>query len=327
MNKKTKIYVAGHRGMVGSAIIRALKHQGYVNIITRTHAELDLTNQAHVREFFLAEKPEYVYFAAAKVGGIHANNTFPAEFIYQNLMMEANVIHEAFSAGVKKLLFLGSSCIYPKFAVQPMAEDTLLTGTLESTNEPYAIAKIAGIKLCESYNRQYGASHGVDYRSVMPTNLYGPGDNYHPENSHVIPALIRRFHEAKQSALPSVTIWGTGTPRREFLFVDDMASASVHVMNLDKAVYDAQTSPMQSHINVGYGDDVTIRELAETIGEVVGYEGHIEFDSTKPDGTPRKLMNSGRLASLGWHATVDLKNGLVVAYNDFLANQNILRTH
>jgi|SRR5450830_35390 len=327
MNEQTKIYVAGHRGMVGSAIVRALKEQGHVNIVTRTHAELDLTNQAQVRGFFLTEKPEYVYLAAAKVGGIHANNTFPAEFIYQNLMMEANVIHEAFSAGVKKLLFLGSSCIYPKFATQPMAEDALLTGTLESTNEPYAIAKIAGIKLCESYNRQYGKSHCIDYRSVMPTNLYGPGDNYHPENSHVIPALIRRFHEAKQASLPIVTIWGTGTPRREFLFVDDMASASVHVMNLDKEIYDAQTSPMQSHINVGYGDDVTIRELAETIGQVVGYQGKIEFDSTKPDGTPRKLMNSGRLAALGWHANVELINGLVVAYNDFLANQNILRTH
>jgi len=327
MNEQAKIYVAGHRGMVGSAIIRALEKKGCFNIITRTHAELDLTNQAQVREFFLAERPEYVYLAAAKVGGIHANNTFPAEFIYQNLMIEANVIHEAFSAGVKKLLFLGSSCIYPKLAKQPMAEDALLTGTLEPTNEPYAIAKIAGIKLCESYNRQYGESHGIDYRSVMPTNLYGPGDNYHPENSHVIPALIRRFHEAKQSCLSNVTIWGTGTPRREFLFVDDMASASIYVMNLEKAVYDAKTSPMQSHINVGYGGDVTIRELAETIRDVVGYKGRVDFDPTKPDGTPRKLMNSARLESLGWHASVDLKTGLEFAYNDFLANQKILRTH
>ena len=327
MNEQAKIYVAGHRGMVGSAIVRTLKGLGYVNIVTRTHAELDLTNQLQVREFFLTEKPDYVYLAAAKVGGIHANNTFPAEFIYQNLMMEANVIHEAFSFGVKKLLFLGSSCIYPKLATQPMAEDALLTGTLEATNEPYAIAKIAGIKLCESYNRQYGASHGIDFRSVMPTNLYGPGDNYHPENSHVIPALIRRFHEAKQASSPCVTIWGTGTPRREFLFVDDMAAASVHVMNLAREIYDGQTSPMQSHINVGYGDDVTIRELAETIGDVVGYQGNIEFDSSKPDGAPRKLMNSNRLASLGWQAKVNLKDGLVVAYNDFLVNQNILRNH
>lgn len=325
MNKQTKIYVAGHRGMVGSAIVRILTNLGYANIVTRTRAELDLTNQAQVREFMLSEKPEHVYLAAAKVGGIHANNIFPAEFIYQNLMMEANVIHEAFSCGVKKLLFLGSSCIYPKFAAQPMPEDALLTGTLEPTNEPYAIAKIAGIKLCESYNRQYGASHGIDYRSVMPTNLYGPGDNYHPENSHVIPALIRRFHEAKLDASPSVTIWGTGTPRREFLFVDDMAEASIHVMNLPKEIYDGQTTPTQSHINVGYGDDVTIRELAETIGEVVGYQGNIEFDSSKPDGAPRKLMNSNRLKSFGWQAEVDLKKGLSIAYEDFLFNKNVLR--
>jgi len=313
-----KIYVAGHRGMVGSAIVRDLEVKGFKNIITRTHAQLDLINQAAVADFFATEKPDQVYLAAAKVGGIYANNTFPAEFIYQNLMMEANVIHQAFAHGVKKLLFLGSSCIYPKFAPQPMAEDALLTGTLEATNEPYAIAKIAGIKLCESYNRQYGASHGLDYRSVMPTNLYGPGDNYHPENSHVIPALLRRFHEAKVSNAPSVAIWGTGTPRREFLYVDDMAAASVFVMHLDKPTYDQHTSPMQSHINVGFGSDVTIAQLAATVGATVGYQGKIEFDSTKPDGTPRKWMDSERLNRLGWNAQVDLEAGLALAYQDFL---------
>lgn len=306
--------------MVGSAIVRALKQQGHARIITRTHAELDLTDQAAVRAFFESEKPDQVYLAAAKVGGIHANNTFPAEFIYQNLMMEANVIHQAWCAGVKKLLFLGSSCIYPRMAEQPMREDALLTGTLEPTNEPYAIAKIAGIKLCESYNRQYGASHGVDYRSVMPTNLYGPGDNYHPENSHVIPALIRRFHEAKVHRAPSVSIWGTGTPRREFLYVDDMAAASVHVMQLDKPVYDQHTQPMQSHINVGSGGDVTIAELAHAIGQTVGYQGHITFDSTKPDGAPRKWMDSQKLNALGWTPQVNLHNGLQFAYQDFLSN-------
>ena len=304
--------------MVGSAIVRTLQAQGQTHLITRTHAELDLTDQAAVRAFFAAERPDQVYLAAAKVGGIHANNTYPAEFIYQNLMMQANVVDAAFRQGVKKLLFLGSSCIYPKLAPQPMREDALLTGTLEPTNEPYAIAKIAGIKLCESYNRQYGASHGVDYRSVMPTNLYGPGDNYHPENSHVIPALIRRFHEAKVGGVPSVAIWGTGTPRREFLYVDDMAAASVHVMNLDKAVYDQHTQPMLSHINVGYGDDVTIRELALAVGDTVGYTGTIHFDSTKPDGTPRKWMDSQRLRDLGWQPTVDLRTGLQKAYADFL---------
>jgi len=304
--------------MVGSAIVRDLEVKGFKNIITRTHAQLDLINQAAVADFFATEKPDQVYLAAAKVGGIYANNTFPAEFIYQNLMMEANVIHQAFAHGVKKLLFLGSSCIYPKFAPQPMAEDALLTGTLEATNEPYAIAKIAGIKLCESYNRQYGASHGLDYRSVMPTNLYGPGDNYHPENSHVIPALLRRFHEAKVSNAPSVAIWGTGTPRREFLYVDDMAAASVFVMHLDKPTYDQHTSPMQSHINVGFGSDVTIAQLAATVGATVGYQGKIEFDSTKPDGTPRKWMDSERLNRLGWNAQVDLEAGLALAYQDFL---------
>jgi len=318
-NSLPKIYIAGHRGMVGSSIVRQLLAAGHVseNLITRTHAELDLTNQSAVREFFQAEKPDQVYLAAAKVGGIHANNTYPAEFIYQNLMMQANVIDAAFHNGVKKLLFLGSSCIYPRQAPQPMAENALLTGPLEPTNEPYAIAKIAGIKLCESYNRQYGASHSVDYRSVMPTNLYGLGDNYHPENSHVIPALIRRFHEAKASQAPKVTIWGTGTPCREFLYVDDMAAASIHVMNLSKAVYDQHTSPMQSHINVGYGSDITIAQLAHTVGQVVGYQGEIDFDISKPDGAPRKLMDSSRLLALGWQAQVNLQDGLTLAYQDF----------
>jgi GDP-L-fucose synthase len=320
MSTPPKIYVAGHRGMVGSAIVRHLLSQDVAqsSIITRSHAALDLTNQGAVQAFFEQEKPDQVYLAAAKVGGIHANNTYPAEFIYDNLMMQANIIGSAFKNGVKKLLFLGSSCIYPKLAPQPMREDALLTGTLESTNEPYAIAKIAGIKLCESYNRQYGVSHGVDYRSVMPTNLYGPGDNYHPENSHVIPALIRRFHEAKMANAPSVAIWGTGTPKREFLYVDDMAAASVHVMNLPKVTYDQHTSPMLSHINVGYGEDVTIAEAAQTIAQVVGYNGAITFDATKPDGTPRKWMDSSRLNSLGWQAQVDLRQGLTLAYQDFL---------
>jgi len=313
-----KIYVAGHRGMVGSAIVRNLQSQGFTNIVTRSHAQLDLTNQAQVKTFFEQEKPAQVYLAAAKVGGIHANNTFPAEFIYQNLMMEANVIHQAFEAGVKKLLFLGSSCIYPKLAPQPMAENALLTGTLESTNEPYAIAKIAGIKLCESYNRQYGQSYGIDYRSVMPTNLYGPGDNYHPENSHVIPALIRRFHEAKVSNAPEVLIWGTGTPKREFLYVDDMAAASVFVMTLSKTIYDQHTEPMQSHINVGFGNDVTIADLAKAIAKATGYSGKIGFDTAKPDGTPRKWMDLTRINRLGWQAEVDLETGLKEAYSDFL---------
>ena len=303
--------------MVGSAIVRTLQQQGQTNFVTRTHAELDLTNQAAVQAFFAAEKPTQVYLAAAKVGGIHANNTYPAEFIYQNLMVQANVIDAAFRSGVQKLLFLGSSCIYPKLAPQPMAEDALLTGTLEPTNEPYAIAKIAGIKLCESYNRQYGVSHGVDYRSVMPTNLYGPGDNYHPENSHVIPALIRRFHEAKVANAPTVTIWGSGTPRREFLYVDDMAAASVFVMNLPKTTLDAHTQPMQSHINVGFGEDITIQQLAQAVGKTVGYQGVIDFDTSKPDGSPRKLMDSRRLNALGWQAQVQLAQGLALAYQDF----------
>ena len=316
-----KIYVAGHRGMVGSAIVRNLQAKGYQNIVTRTHAELDLTNQAQVSSFFETEKPDQVYLAAAKVGGIHANNTYPAEFIYQNLMMEANVIHQAFANGVKRLLFLGSSCIYPKLAPQPMSEAALLTGTLEPTNEPYAIAKIAGIKLCESYNRQYGQSHGIDYRSVMPTNLYGPGDNYHPENSHVIPALIRRFHEAKVSNAPEVLIWGTGTPKREFLYVDDMAAASVFVMDLDKVSYDQHTQPMQSHINVGFGSDVTIAELALAVAKAVGYQGKIGFDASKPDGAPRKWMDSSRLSQLGWRPRVSLVKGLELTYVNFLLTQ------
>ena len=323
MSKESRIYVAGHRGMVGSAIIRALERHGQTNIVTRTHAELDLIDQAAVRDFFKLERLDQVYLAAAKVGGIHANNTYPAEFIYENLMVEANVIHEAWRAGIKKLLFLGSSCIYPKLAPQPMREDALLTGPLEHTNEPYAIAKIAGIKLCESYNRQYGQSHGVDYRCVMPTNLYGPGDNYHPENSHVIPALIRRFHEAKIVSAPTVTVWGDGMACREFLYVDDMAEASVHVMNLDKEVYRAHTQPMQSLINVGCGKDITIRQLAELVGQAVGYQGKIEFDATRPNGTPRKLMDSGRLNALGWQARVHMKQGLVAAYEDFMSGDTL----
>ena len=308
--------------MVGSAIVRHLLDHGNMakSIVTRTHAELDLINQAEVKQFFSVEKPDQVYLAAAKVGGIHANNTYPAEFIYQNLIMQANVIDAAFRNGVQKLLLLGSSCIYPKLADQPMREDALLTGTLESTNEPYAIAKIAGIKLCESYNRQYGQSHGVDYRSVMPTNLFGPGDNYHPENSHVIPGLIRRFHEAKIMDEPSVTIWGTGRPKREFLYVDDMAAACVHVMNLSKSTYNQHTQPMLSHINVGCGEEVTILQAAKAIARAVGYKGTILTDHTKPDGSPRKLMDSTRLNSLGWNAKVGFEAGLKAAYQDFLAN-------
>lgn len=308
--------------MVGSAIIRRLAQEGQSTIITRTHAELDLTEQTAVRDFFAEEKPDQVYLAAAKVGGIHANNTYPAEFIYQNLMIEANIIHSAFLAGTKKLLFLGSSCIYPKLARQPMREEALLTDTLEPTNEPYAVAKIAGIKLCESYNRQYGQSHGISYRSVMPTNLYGKGDNYHPENSHVIPAMLRRFHVAKQTKAPFVTIWGTGTPLREFLYVDDMAAACCHVMNLDDAIYKQHTQDMLSHINVGSGHDLSIAELAETIRDVVGYKGELEFDTSKPDGTPRKLMDSSRLNKLGWQAQINLKDGLTRTYQDFLDNHN-----
>ena len=345
---QTRIYVAGHRGMVGSAIVRVLQQQGDTQIITRTHAELDLTDQAAVRAFFEREKPEQVYLAAARVGGIHANNTYPAEFIYQNLMIEANVIHEAWRARVNRLLFLGSSCIYPRLAPQPMPEEALLTGTLEPTNEPYAIAKIAGIKLCESYNRQYG----TDFRSVMPTNLYGPGDNYDLLDSHVIPAMIRKLHlaklaaehdwsaieqdEARHGTIPadlkrqlyetcvsgaeaSITLWGTGTPRREFLHVDDMAEASVHIMNLDRSVFALHTEPMRSHINVGTGEDVTIADLASVVARTVGYSGRIEFDPDKPDGTPRKLLDVSRLESRGYHAQVTLDHGLEDAYGDFLS--------
>jgi len=317
MSSNAKIYVAGHRGMVGSAIVRSLRGRGYTNIVTRTHADLDLTNQASVREFFEAEKPREVYLAAAKVGGIYANNTYPAEFIYQNLMVEVNVINEAWRVGVEKILFLGSSCIYPRQVSQPMSEDALLTGGLEPTNEPYAIAKIAGIKLCESYNRQYG----TDYRSVMPTNLYGPGDTYHPENSHVIPALLQRFHVAKLSGAERVVIWGTGTPKREFLYVDDMADACLHVMELSKKVYCTNTQPMLSHINVGSGNDMTIHELANLVSEVVGYNGRIEFDSSRPDGPTRKLLNVNRLKALGWISKIGIEDGLRLAYEDFLAQQ------
>jgi GDP-L-fucose synthase len=314
------IYVAGHRGMVGSAIVRQLIATGHPadRILTRTHAELDLTKQAAVQAFFASEKPDQVYLAAAKVGGIHANNTYPADFIYVNLTIQSNVINAAFENGVRKLLFLGSSCIYPRMADQPMREDALLTGTLEATNEPYAIAKIAGIKLCESFNRQYGATHGVDYRSVMPTNLYGPGDNYHPENSHVVPGLIRRFHEAKLADAPVVTIWGSGTPMREFLHVDDMAAASVHVMDLPKAQYAEHTQPMLSHINVGSGEELSIADLARAISNAVGYQGDLHFDRSRPDGTPRKLMDSSRLQALGWAARIGLSSGLANAYRDFL---------
>lgn len=311
-----KVFVAGHRGMVGSAIVRQLEEKGYTNIVTATHAELDLTNQQAVNEFFQKNQIDQVYLAAAKVGGIHANNEYPADFIYQNLMIEANVIHAAHLNNVQKLMFLGSSCIYPKFAQQPMQESELLTGTLEATNEPYAIAKIAGIKLCESYNRQFGR----DYRSVMPTNLYGPHDNFHPENSHVIPALLRRFHEAVKNGLDEVVIWGSGTPMREFLHVDDMAAASIYVMELDDITFKANTQPMLSHINVGTGIDCTIRELAETVAKVTGYTGKLSFDATKPDGTPRKLMDVSRLEQLGWKASISLEDGLKNAYQWYLEN-------
>jgi GDP-L-fucose synthase len=317
MKPTTKIFVAGHRGMVGSAIIRHLQQKGFENIIIRSRSELDLCDQKAVQKFFKEVKPEEVYLAAAKVGGVHANSTYPAEFIYENLMIQTNVIHQAFLSGVKKLLFLGSSCIYPREVPQPMSEEALLTGKLEPTNEPYAIAKITGIKLCESYNRQYCKSHGLDYRSVMPTNLYGIGDNYHPENSHVIPALIRKFHEAKLNNASEVIIWGTGTPKREFLYVDDMAEASVFVMGLERAFYRQHISPMQSHINVGYGSDITIEELARTVMQVTGFSGKIIFDASKPDGSPRKLMNSKKLNILGWQPRIDLVSGLKLAYEDF----------
>ena len=317
---KPRIFIAGHRGMVGSALYRLLRKQD-VELITKSRKELDLLNQQDVKDFFKNSKVDQVYIAAAKVGGIHANNTYPAEFIYENLVIETNIIHNAFLSGVKKLLFLGSSCIYPQNANQPMKEKDLLTGKLELTNEPYAIAKIAGIKLCESYNRQYGKSHGIDYRSIMPTNLYGPGDNYHAENSHVIPALIYRFHYAKVNNQKTVTIWGSGNPKREFLYVDDMANASIYIMNINKKIYDSQKSPMCSHINVGSGKDLTIKELAETIKEVTGYKGKIDFDSTKPDGTPRKLLSSKVINTLGWHHNISLKDGLFKTYENFIKIQ------
>lgn len=314
LTSESRIYVAGHRGLVGSAIVRNLEQRGITNLITRTHKELDLTSQPEVNEFFKNEKPAYVILAAARVGGIHANNTYPADFIYDNLMIEANVIHAAYAHNVKRLLFLGSSCIYPKAVTQPMREDALLTNTLESTNEPYAIAKIAGIKLCESFNRQYG----TDYRSVMPTNLYGVGDNFHAQNSHVIPALIRRFHEAKINNDPEVIVWGSGKPMREFLYVDDMAAASTHVLELDNKTYQKNTEPMLSHINVGTGVDCTIAELAKTVKEVIGFTGELNFDATKPDGTARKLMDVSRLKSLGWEYKVSLKDGLELTYKWYL---------
>ena len=319
MTTSQKIYIAGHRGMVGSAILRQLLICGISpnSLIVKTHSELDLTNQTAVQTFFALEKPTHVYLAAAKVGGIYSNNNYPADFIYQNLMIQTNVIEAAFQNGVQKLLFLGSSCIYPKLAPQPMPESALLTGPLESTNEPYAVAKIAGIKLCESYNRQFGASHGIDYRSVMPTNLYGPGDNYHPLNSHVIPALIRRFHEAKLNKAPTVTIWGSGASKREFLYVDDMAAASIFVMNLPKAVHQQHTTAMQSQINVGFGSDITISDLAQAVSHAIGYKGTILYDRSQPEGAPRKLMDSTLLNQLGWHPKITLEQGLALAYQDF----------
>ncbi len=311
-----KVYVAGHRGMVGAAIIRQLEGIGIQDIITRTHAELDLCDQKAVRAFMKTEKPDYVVLAAAKVGGIHANKEYPAEFIYQNMMIEANVVHEAFSVGINNLLFLGSSCIYPKFSNQPMNESELLTGVLEETNEPYAVAKIAGIKLCESYNRQYG----TDYRSVMPTNLYGPGDNYHGMNSHVVPAMIKRFHEAKLNNLKSVEVWGTGKVMREFLHVDDMAAACLFIMQLGKEVYLKNTGSRLSHINIGTGVDVTIAELAQLVKEVVGMKSDLFFDVDKPEGTPRKLLDVSRINAMGWEAEIDLKSGLENAYQYFLSS-------
>lgn len=314
MNLNDKIYIAGHRGLVGSAIVRQLDSRGFTNLLMRTHKELDLTNQAQVQRFFKQENPDYVILAAAKVGGIHANNTYPADFIYQNMMIEANVINSAYENKVKRLLFLGSTCIYPKAVEQPMREDALLTDVLESTNEPYAIAKIAGIKLCESYNRQYG----TDFRSVMPTNLYGINDNLHPENSHVIPALIRRFHEAKVSNDAEVIVWGTGNAMREFLHIDDMAAASIFVLELDEQTYQSNTKPMLSHINVGTGIDVTIREMAETLKEVVGFKGNLTFDTTKPDGSPRKLIDVSRLSNMGWKYSINLEDGLKKTYKWYL---------
>ena len=320
-NLNSKIYIAGHNGMVGSSIISVLKSKGYTNLIFREHSELDLIDQASVKDFFAKEKPDEVYLSAARVGGIQANNTYPAEFLYQNLMIQTNVINSAFQNGVKKLLFLGSSCIYPKHAKQPITEEALLSGKLEPTNEPYAIAKISGIKICESYNRQYGESHDIDYRCVMPTNLYGPGDNYSVENSHVIPSLIRRFHEAKINKLPHVNVWGTGKPRREFLYVDDLAEACVLLMNINKTIHSKIINKMTTHINVGYGEDLTIENLAKIIKEIINYKGIIKFDNDKPDGTPQKLLNSNKIKSLGWSANMSLKNGLSKAYENFLSSK------
>ena len=314
MNLNDKIYIAGHRGLVGSAIVRQLEDRGFTNLLMRAHKELDLTNQVQVQSLFQQEKPDYVILAAAKVGGIHANNTYPADFIYQNMMIEANVINSAYESKVKRLLFLGSTCIYPKAVKQPMREDALLTNVLEPTNEPYALAKIAGIKLCESYNRQ----HGTDFRSVMPTNLYGINDNFHPENSHVIPALMRRFHEAKVNNDSEVVVWGTGNAMREFLYVDDMAQASLFVLKLDKQTYKANTQPMLSHINIGTGKDVTIREIAEIMKQVIGYKGKLTFDISKPDGAKRKLIDITRLKNMGWKYSVDLKTGLGKVYGWYL---------
>jgi len=314
MDLKDKIYIAGHRGLVGSAIVRQLESRGFTNLLMRTHKELDLTNQAQVQAFFEQEKPNYVILAAAKVGGIHANNTYPADFIYQNMMIEANVINSAYENKVKRLLFLGSTCIYPKAVDQPMREEAILTDVLEPTNEPYALAKIAGIKLCESYNRQYG----TDFRSVMPTNLYGINDNFHPENSHVIPALMQRFHEAKVNNDAEVIVWGTGKAMREFLYVDDMAEASLFVLELDEQTYQANTRPMLSHINVGTGKDITIRKMAETMKEVVGFKGNVVFDTTYPDGTIRKLTDVSRLIEMGWEYSTELKDGLRKTYDWYL---------
>ena len=316
LNPEASIYVASHRGMVGAAIAQRLAEFGYSNLITRTHAELDLTSQQDVKTFFETQRPEYVFLAAARVGGISANNNYPADFIYDNLMIESNIIHAAHQQGVKRLLFLGSSCIYPRLAEQPMAESALLTGTLEPTNEPYALAKIAGIKLCESYNRQ----HGCDFRSVMPTNLYGPNDNFNPDNSHVIPALMRRFHEAKQDNANEVVVWGSGNPKREFLHVDDMAAACVYVMQLDQATYQANTKPMLSHINVGSGKDGSIRELTELMARVTGYEGDVVFDSSKPDGAPRKLLDVSKLSAMGWNYSIELEQGLKSTYQWYIEN-------
>ena len=319
-NNRERIFIAGHKGLVGSAIYRLLNHSTNYELITINHEELDLTNQNSVKEFFSKNHITQVYLAAAKVGGIYANENYPADFIYQNLLIQSNIIYSAFKSGVKKLLFLGSSCIYPKLANQPIKESELLNGYLEKTNEPYAIAKIAGIKLCESFNRQYSKSHGIDFRSIMPTNIYGPGDNYHPQNSHVIPALIRRIHEAKIKNLGNVQIWGTGKAMREFLFVDDLASASIHIMNLEKEIFQSEINPMCSHINVGTGQDITIKELASKIKEVVGYEGELIFDATKPDGTPRKLLDIKKLSRLGWRYKTKLSEGLKITYEDYQLN-------